>query len=93
MVIILVENDEADRARASQLQDDRIHPGDVIGQEQKAAARQVFASERGDAVDEPPERKDNEVKRAFGERGVRHCLWFTICGAPTAIGNSNEEQN
>src|SRR5206468_485245 len=49
-VIILLVDDVADRARTGELQDESVHPTDMIGDEKKAASRQVFQTQRSDAI-------------------------------------------
>ena len=86
--IILLVNDEADPPRTGHLQDDRIHPCDVIRQEQKTARGQILRAGDLDPINQPRQPETEEIKGAFAEGGMRHCLWFTISARPTAIGNS-----
>ena len=72
--IIAFINDETDRARTSQLEHDRIHPGDVIGQEEKTAARQLLASNGSDAIDEACDSEGDGIEDAFSGRGMLHHL-------------------
>ena len=46
LVIIFLVDDVADRPWAGELQDEGVHPADVIRHEKKAAGRQVFQTER-----------------------------------------------
>src|SRR5690349_20773016 len=46
VTIMLLVDDVPNRARASELQNDGINPGDVIGQKQEPALREVFQSQR-----------------------------------------------
>jgi hypothetical protein len=47
-VIIFLVDDVADRPRAGELQNEGVHPTDMIGHEKKAASRQVFQTQRSD---------------------------------------------
>ena len=46
LVIIFLIDDVADRPWAGELQDEGVHPGNVIRHKKKAAGRQVFQTER-----------------------------------------------
>ncbi len=50
LVIIFVVDDVADRPGAGELQDEGVHPADVIRHKKKAAGRQIFQTERSDAI-------------------------------------------
>jgi len=65
MIIRLID-DVPDRARAGELQDKGIHPGDVIGHEKKPAARQIFQTERSDAVKATNQQPTKEIEGALG---------------------------
>src|SRR5262249_49914487 len=59
-VIVFLVDDVADRPRASELQDQRIHPTDMIWHEKKAAGRQVLQTEENNAIktaDKGPKKK------------------------------------
>ena len=49
-MIILLIDDVTDWARAGELQDEGVHPTDVIRYEKKPAGRQVFQTVRSDAI-------------------------------------------
>src|SRR5215469_13244292 len=49
-VIVFLVDDVADRPRASELQDQRVHPTDMIWHEKKTAGRQVLQTNGSDAV-------------------------------------------
>ena len=67
-----VEDQEADRPRAADLQDDSVHPGDVVGQEQAAAGLgDAVTADEMDAVDQPEENRAEEPDGARDERAQR----------------------
>src|SRR4030095_14708764 len=49
-VIVLLVNDVANRAGAGELQNKSIHPADVIRHKEKPAWRQIFQTDRSDAI-------------------------------------------
>ena len=49
-VIILLVDDVTDRTRARELQNESVHPADMIGYEKKAAAWQILHADRSDAI-------------------------------------------
>jgi len=49
MIIRLID-DVPDRTRAGELEEESVHPGDVIGHKKKPAARQIFQTERSDPI-------------------------------------------
>ena len=49
-VIIFLVDDVADRPGTGELQDEGVHPADMIGHEKKPASRQVFQTQRSDAI-------------------------------------------
>ena len=74
LVIILLIDDVAYRSRAGELQNDSVHPADVIGQKKKPAVRQVFQTERVDPVKATHQWATNGIEGAFGARRRRHRL-------------------
>src|SRR4029077_3292736 len=85
--------DVTKRAGRCELQDERVDPGDVIGQKKKAAFRQVFEAECVDPIKESNEGPPKKMERALTGGHVRHRLSFTInvrpfiCQSATADGN------
>lgn len=72
-VIAFVDN-ETNRPRRSEQEDDRIDERNVIREQKKTSGRKLLAPNRRNAINEPREAEAEEVKRAFGERGLRHDL-------------------
>src|SRR5215211_3828109 len=68
LVIIFLVDDVADRPGTRELQDEGVHPADVIRHEKKAARRQVFQTARSDAIKTADQWPAKEIKRAFGRR-------------------------
>jgi hypothetical protein len=66
LVIILLVDDVADWTWAGELQDEGVHPADMIGYEKKAAVRQVFQTVRSDAIKAAHQWPAKEIERAFG---------------------------
>ena len=64
MIIRLID-DIADRARTGELQDEGVHPGDMVGHEKKPAARQIFQTERSDAIKGTNEQPTKEMEGAL----------------------------
>ena len=64
-VIIFLVDDVADRARAGELQDEGVHPADMIRHKKKAAGWQVFQTERSDPIKAAHQRPSKEIERAF----------------------------
>src|SRR5258708_2038134 len=97
LVIKFLIDDVTNRSRASELQDDGVHPGDVIGQKKKSAFRQLFESERVDPIKETNERPRKKMERALTGGHVRHRLSFTISARPSicqsASGHAGSPQN
>ena len=61
--VVALVDDEADGPRTGELEDDRVDPGDVIGQKEEAArAASCFLPGGGDAIDEPREPQADEVE-------------------------------
>jgi hypothetical protein len=73
MIIRLID-EVPDRTRAGELEDESVHPGDVVGHKKKPAARQVFQTERSDPIKATNEWTPNEIEGAFGVRRGRHRL-------------------
>src|SRR6266540_3425216 len=73
-VIKLVVDDVTDRTRAGQLQNQGVHPADMIRHKKKPAVRQVFQTERSDPIKATHQRPANEIERALGARHGSHRL-------------------
>src|SRR4029077_5297586 len=86
-VVILLVDDEADWARARELQDESVDPTDVIRHKKKPAARKIFQPDRIDAIKTTHEQPAEEIEHAFSAGHGRHRLSFTIGACQTAIGN------
>jgi hypothetical protein len=69
LVIIFLVDDVADRPGAGELQDEGVHPADMIRHEKKAAGRQVLQTERSDAIKAAHQWPAQEMERTFG-RGL-----------------------
>ena len=53
-------DDVTNRSGTSELEDEGVDPGDVVGQKEEAAFRQILKSQRVNAIensDEPPAKK------------------------------------
>ena len=74
LVIIFLFDDVADRPGTGELQDKGVHPRDMIGDEKKAAVRQVFQTVRSDAIKAAHQWPAKEIERAFGSGLGRHRL-------------------
>ena len=74
MIKFLID-DVTNRSRASELEDEGIDPGDVIGQEEEAAFRQMLKTERLDPIKEFDERPPKKMERALTGGHVRHRLF------------------
>src|SRR5262245_33465065 len=68
LVIIFLVNDVADWTWAGELQDEGVHPADMIGHEEKAAGRQVFQTQRSDPIKAAHQRPAKKIEGAFGSR-------------------------
>ncbi len=66
-----IPDDEANGPRAGELQDEGIDVGEVIREEEEAAAREALRMARGDAVDEADEDGGETAEEALGEREWR----------------------
>ena len=73
-VIILLVDDVANRTRAGELQNERVHPGDVVGHKKESASRQIFQTERGHPIKATHQWPANEIERAFGGGRGNHRL-------------------
>ena len=65
LVIIFLVDDVADRPWAGELQDERVHPTDVIRHEKKAAGRQVFQTQRSDPIKAAHQRPSKKIEQTF----------------------------
>ena len=68
-IVDVVKDDEADRARARELEHDGVDPREVIRQEQKSARRQPVRVMGSDAVDAARDQCADGAKEAFGKGG------------------------
>jgi hypothetical protein len=50
-LVVGVEDDEADRSRAGELEDDGVDSGEVIRQQQEATRGQAIGKVRSDAIE------------------------------------------
>jgi hypothetical protein len=66
LVIIFVVDDVADRPGTGELQDEGVHPADVIRHEKKPASRQVFQTAHSDAIKAAHQWPAKEIERPFG---------------------------
>ena len=73
-VIEFLVDDVTNRARTGELEDEGVHPADMIRHEKKPAGRQVFQAQRSDAIKEANQWLANEVERAFGSGLAWHRL-------------------
>ena len=64
-------HDETNRPRTRDLEHDRVHPSEVIREKQKAALRQAFAMECGDAVNDRREQQSGRADEGFEQAGFR----------------------
>ena len=74
LVIIFLVDDVADRTWAGELQDEGVHPGDMIGHQKKSAGRQVFQAQRSNPIKAAHQRPSKEIERVFGSGLGRHRL-------------------
>ena len=74
LVIIVVLDDVPDRPGTGELQDEGVHPTDVIRYEKKPASRQVFQTVRSDAIKAAHQWPAKEIEHAFGSGLGRHPL-------------------
>ena len=65
-VIIVLVNDVANWTGAGELQDKGVHPGDMVGHKKKPAARQIFQTERSDAIKGTNQQPTKEIEGALG---------------------------
>ena len=73
-VIIFLVDDVTDWTWAGELQDEGVHPSDMIRHEKKAAGWQVFQTQRSDPIKAAHQRPSKEIERAFGSRLGPHRL-------------------
>src|SRR5262249_41885502 len=77
--IKLFVDDESNRPGASELQNDRIHPGDVIGHKQEAARREIFEPDSLYPVNEPSKPAGEQIKRVLRSRISQHFFYVYNC--------------
>src|SRR6266702_4114398 len=87
LAIKFLVDDIANWPRAGELQNNRIHPSDMVRQEQKSAFRQVVSSHRSGPIKATHQSPAEEIERAFSGGHGRHRLSFTINAWLSAIGN------
>ena len=80
-------DDVTDWTRGSELKQDGIDPGDVVGQKKKSALRQIVESECIDSIKATRQQTAKKIDRAFSAGHGRHRLSFTINVWTSAIGN------
>jgi hypothetical protein len=61
MIIFLID-DVTNRPRAGELQNEGVHPADMIRHEKKAAGRKVLQTQWGDAIEAPHERSSKKIE-------------------------------
>src|SRR5436190_24067692 len=79
-------DDVTNGAGACELEDEGIDPGDVIGQKEEAALRQMFEAEGANAIENFDERPAKKMERALTGGHARHRLLrllFTISLRPS----------
>ena len=64
MIIRLID-DVPDRTRAGELEEESVHPGDVIGHKKKPATRQIVQTERSDAIKATNQQPTKEIEGAL----------------------------
>jgi hypothetical protein len=74
-VIKLLVDDVTNGAGASELENESIDPGNVIGQKEEAALRQMLEAEGVDAIEQFDERPTKKMERALSGGHVRHRLF------------------
>src|SRR6267154_81144 len=74
LVIIFLVDDVADRPGTGELQNEGVHPADVIRYEKKPASRQVFQTAHSDAIKAANQWPAKEIENAFGSGSGRHPL-------------------
>ena len=74
LVKILLVDDVADRTRTGELQDECVHPTDMIGHEKKPARRQIFQADRGNAIKTTNQQPPKKIEGAFSAGHQRHRL-------------------
>ena len=65
MIIRLID-DVPDWARADELEDKGVHPGDMVGHKKKPATWQIFQTERSDAIKGTNQQPTKEIEAALG---------------------------
>ncbi len=66
-MIIAGIDDETDPARAGELEDDCVDPGDMIREQKEAAGRKILLPGDVDAVDQARESQSDGIKESFRE--------------------------
>src|SRR6202035_2095719 len=64
-VIMFLVDDVPNRARAGELQNESVHPGDVVGHKKEPALWKVFRSERSNPVKATHQQPTKEIERAL----------------------------
>ena len=75
LVVVHADLGRVEWAGTCELENESIDPGDVIGQKQEAAFRQIFEAERVDAIKNFDERPARKMERALTGGHVRHRLF------------------
>src|SRR5207247_10781961 len=74
LVKILLVDDVADRTWTGELQDECVHPTDMIGHEKKPARRQIFQADRSDTIKRTNQQPPKKIEGAFNVGHQRHRL-------------------
>ena len=64
-VIMFLVDDVSNRARASELQNERVNPGDVVRQKEESALWKIFQSKRSDPVKATHQQPTKEIEGAL----------------------------
>src|SRR5256885_16982960 len=75
LLINFLIDDVTNGAGRCELEDESIDPGDVIGQKEEAALRQMFEAEGADTIENFDERPAKKMERALTGGHVRHRLF------------------
>src|SRR5205814_10030165 len=93
LVIKFLIDDVTNGSRTGELQDERVNPGDMIWQKEKAAFRQMLEAEGADTIKNFDERPAKKMERALTGGHVRHRLLFTISLRPSICQSASRNGN
>ena len=90
MIIRLID-DVPDGPRAGDLQDKGVHPGDMVGHKKKPATRQIFQTERSDAIKRTNQQPTKEIEAALpgtvtGQARLDGIRLVSLWSVATAVG-------